>query len=169
MSENFYLTGESVSDSEPYEYRSCGLEGIFLLNGFDRHEHDGEEHVFIKDMDDLHVAIGRHLATHRKALAPREIRFLRKTMGQSQAELAEDLGKTSQSVARWEKGTYDIPGSAEKLLRAIFIAKSLAGEDLEVLRTLLVQDLSELDAMDEVETRPVQFALTDHWVEDKAA
>ena len=169
MSENFYLTGECVSDSEPYEYRSCGLDGIFLLNGFDRHEHDGEQHVSIKDIDGLHVAIGRHLVKHRKALAPKDIRFLRKTMGQSQSELAEYLGKNSQSVARWEKGANDIPGSAEKLLRAIFIARYLDDDDLESLRTLLVDNLSELDAMDEQQTRPVQFTLTNHWAEDEAA
>lgn len=123
MSDNFYLTGESVRDSEPHSYRVCGLDGIFLLNGFDIDYHDGERHVFIKEIDGLHAAIGKHLVMHRKALAPEEIRFLRRTMGLTQAELADDLGKTSQSVARWEKGETEIPGVAEKLLRAIFIAR----------------------------------------------
>ncbi|MCH8117089.1 MAG: helix-turn-helix domain-containing protein [Proteobacteria bacterium] len=170
QSENFYLTGESVSDSKPYEYRTCGLDGIFLLNGFEMREHDGELHVSINEIDELHLAIGKHLVTHRKALVPKEIRFLRKTMGMSQADLAEVLGKTSQSVARWEKGTHDIPGSAEKLLRAIFVARSLMDDDdLETLRTLLVEKLGELDAIDELQTRPVQFSLTNHWTENEAA
>ena len=171
MSENFYLQGESNSDSKPYHYRGCGLEGIFLLNGFDEHTHDGEKHVSVKDIDGLHWAIGRHLVMHRKALAPKEIRFLRKTMGKSQSELAEELGKNSQSVARWEKGTHDIPGSAEKLLRAIFLARSIFDDaDLEALRLLLDKKLSELDELDETEPRPVQFQLlTDHWVQDEAA
>lgn len=170
MSDNFYLTGESVSDSTPYHYRQCGLDGIFLLNGFDWHEHDGERHVVIKDIDGLHIAIGRHLVLHRKALAPKEIKFLRKTLGLSQAELAEDLGKNSQSVARWEKGINDIPGSAEKLLRAIYFAKTATSDsDLEQLRSMLSQTLKELDAMDDVETCPAQFSLMDHWMQQEAA
>ena len=166
MSENFYLTGEGVSDAKPYPYRSCGLDGIFLLNGYEVREHDGERHVFIRDIDELHLAIGRHLVTSRKSLAPKEVRFLRKTMDMSQAELAHVLGNTSQSVARWEKGESDIPGPAEKLLRAYFIARSVLDiSDLETLRTLLVEGLAELDAMDELQLRPVQFRLTNHWAE----
>lgn len=169
MSENFYLTGEAVGDSKPYLYRACGLDGIFLLNGFDLHEHDGEQHVSINDIDGLHIAIGKHLVIQRKALAPKEVRFLRKTMDLSQAELAEELGKTSQSVARWEKGMHDIPGSAEKLLRAIFIARSADDlEDLQILRTLLVETLGELDAIDEIQTRQGHFTLTNHWTEEEA-
>lgn len=170
MSENFYLTGESESTCAPYHYRACGLDSIYLLNGFDLHEHDGDAHVSIKDIDGLHLAIGKHLVMHRKALAPREIRFLRKTMGKSQAELAEELGVTSQTVARWEKGEHDISGAAEKLLRAIFLAQTAVGEEeLGALRRLLSETLSELDARDEVRSRPVQFQLTDHWVQDEAA
>ena len=111
MTENFYLTGECVSDSEPYEYRSCGLDGIFLLNVIEKHSYDDENYITIKDIDGLHVAIGKHLVTHRKALVPAEIKFLRKTMELTQSELAEGLGKSSQSVARWEKGIHEIPGA----------------------------------------------------------
>lgn len=148
MSNNdyFFLRGESVSDSEPYEYRGCGLEGVFLLNGYETHYHDGERHVIIKDIDGLHIAIGRHLVLHRKALSPKEIRFLRRTMKLSQAELAARLSKTSQSVARWEKGISDIPGPAEKLLRVMLLAHCLIHEsDLETIRQLLVEGLTELD------------------------
>jgi DNA-binding transcriptional regulator YiaG len=169
MTDNFYLTGESVSDAKPYSYRSCGLDGIFLLNGYEIREHDGEEHAIIKDIDGLHLAIGRHLVLFRKGLAPKEIKFLRKTMDLSQAELAEKLGNNSQSVARWEKGECEIPGPTEKLLRAYFLASNMVDDsDLETLKTLIVEGLSELDAADE-HARPAQFQLTNHWVEKKAA
>lgn len=169
MTDNFYLTGESVSDGKPFPYRGCGLDGIFLLNGYETHSHDGDKHVVIKDIDGLHVAIGRHLVLSRKGLAPKELRFIRKTLDLSQAELAEKLGNTSQSVARWEKGEVEIPGPAEKFLRAYFLAQNASDEsDLETLRTLIVQGLAELDAMDE-QTRPVQFQLTNHWAEKQAA
>jgi DNA-binding transcriptional regulator YiaG len=162
--ENFYLTGEKA-EKDPWPYRACGLEGIYLLNGYNVEEHDGEEHVAIRDIDGLHKAIGRHLVAHRKALAPREIKFLRNTMNLTQAEMAEMLGNNSQSVARWEKGECEIPGTAEKLLRAVYLASLMTVDELAALRDFLVSKLQELDSMDEVVAAPAQFQLFDHWSE----
>jgi len=162
--ENFYLMGEETA-KKPFQYRACGLEGIYLLNGYEVEEHDGEEHVSIRDVDGLHNAIGRHLVAHRKALAPREIRFLRNTMGITQADLAEMLGNNSQSVARWEKGECEIPGTAEKLLRAVFLASLMTSDELVALRDLLTSKLQELDSMDEIVAAPAQFELFDRWSE----
>ena len=162
--ENFYLVGEKEA-AEPFSYRISGLEGVYLMNGYTVEEHDGEQHVSIADVDGLHAAIGRHLVAHRKALAPREIKFLRNTMGLTQAELAEMLGNNSQSVARWEKGTTEIPGTAEKLLRAVFIASQMTTGELSTLRELLVSKLQELDAMDDIVSAPAQFQLFDRWSE----
>src|SRR5690606_8939703 len=87
VTENFYLSNEAVSGN-PYRYRACGLDGIYLLNGYTVEDHEGERHVAIADVDGLHQVIGRHLVMHRKALAPRELRFLRNTMDLTQRELA---------------------------------------------------------------------------------
>jgi len=167
--DSFYLSGEDPC-AEPYRYRACGLEGIYLLNGYLRESHDGEEHVTITDVDGLHQEIGRHLVLHRKALSPKEIRFLRNTMDLTQSELAERLGNTSQSVARWEKGECEIPGAAEKLLRANFILSLMTKEEiaqiLKQLEALLVR--GELDQMDSNE-HPAQFELFGSWAEKKAA
>ena len=170
MTDNFYLQGENITASDPYEYVSCGLDGIYLLNGFELHTHDGEEYVSIKDVEGLHIAIGKYIVLHRKALVPQEVKFLRRTMEMTQEELAASLGKNSQSVARWEKGQNDIPGTEEKLLRLLFYARCvMTDDDLLVLRDLIVEKLSELDHIDEVATRPVQFALGDQWIEQAAA
>ncbi|MCH9694282.1 MAG: helix-turn-helix domain-containing protein [Gammaproteobacteria bacterium] len=170
MRENFYLHGESVDSSDPYEYRSCGLDGIFLLNGVETEEHDGEESVSIKNIDGLHVAIGKHLVLNRKGLTPKEIKFLRKTMEMTQQDLAKGLGNDAQSVARWEKGEFAIPAPAEKLLRAMFYAAYiLTKEDLEALKTLIVERLGQLDDLDQIEPLPVQFMLGDHWTERQVA
>ena len=118
--DSFYLEGETVKTA-PYRYRACGLDKFYLLNGYYIEDQDGEDHVSISDIDGLHRAIGRHLVTHRRALSVKEIRFLRNTLDLTQAELAARLGNTSQSVARWEKGETEMPGAAEKLLRAIFL------------------------------------------------
>ena len=86
MSESFLYAGQAVTD--PLLYRDCGLDGIYLLNGYAVLEHDGERHVSVTDVEGLHKAIGRHLVSYRKTLAPKEIRFLRNVMDITQAELA---------------------------------------------------------------------------------
>jgi len=95
--DSFFLTGEDVS-AKPYLYRACGLDGIYLMNGYTVETHDGEEHVAVSDIDGLHKAIGRHLVTFRKALSPKEIRFLRNTLDLTQAELAQRLGNTTNPL-----------------------------------------------------------------------
>jgi DNA-binding transcriptional regulator YiaG len=166
--ETFFLTGEDVR-TEPYRYRACGLDGIYLLNGYHIEEHDGEEHVSISDLEGLHQAIGRHLVVNRKGLAPKEVRFLRNTMNLTQAQLAEMLGNNSQSVSRWEKGECEMPGTSEKLLRAVFLASLMSDAELYALRDFLTKRLGELDAMDELTAAPAQFQLYDHWTEKLAA
>ena len=139
------------------------------MNGYSVEDHDGEEHVSVTDIEGLHKAIGRHVVTQRKAIAPREIRFLRNTMDLTQADLAAMLGNTSQSVARWEKGETEIPGSAEKLLRAVFLASLMDTDELVGLRDLLVRRLGELDCDDGPVALKAQFQLLEHWSEKRAA
>jgi DNA-binding transcriptional regulator YiaG len=164
--DRFYLAGKEVVTA-PYRYRACGLDGMFLLNGYVIEEHDGEVHVAISDIDGLHKTIGRHLVRHRKALSPKEVRFLRNTLDLTQAELAARLGNTSQSVARWEKGECEMPGAAEKLLRAIFLVSVMTNEDLDSLKDLLSG--TDLDQKDETRSGQAQFKLFDSWVEKEAA
>lgn len=167
-SETFFLTGEDVR-TEPYRYRACGLDGIFLQNGFKREMLDGEEYVSITDVEGLHQAIGRHLVVNRKAIAPKEIRFLRNTMNVTQAQLADMLGNSSQSVARWEKGECEMPATSEKLLRAVFLASLMSDAEMAALRNFLVTRLSEIDAIDELAAPSAQFSFSEHWSERLAA
>lgn len=166
--DRFQLVGEEVQ-SEPYNYRACGLEGIYLLNGYRIEYHEDEKHISVSDIDGLHRAIGKHLVLHRKALAPNEIKFIRKTMDLTQAELAGRLGNTSQSVARWEKGEVGMPGPEEKLLRVTFLASLLTDGELNALRDLLTKTLVELDALDQASPPPAQFQFGDEWIEKRAA
>jgi DNA-binding transcriptional regulator YiaG len=161
----FCWSGEETH-REPYAYTLCGLDNIFLLNGYEIISHDGEEFVSVVDVDGLHYAIGRHLVVHRKGLSAKEIRFLRKTMDLTQAELAAKLGNDAQTVARWEKGVSEIPGTAEKLLRALFLAENMRDDDdLKLLKNLLVSLMGKLDRLDEVRSPQAQFRLEEQWQE----
>ncbi|MFT4056727.1 MAG: helix-turn-helix domain-containing protein [Novosphingobium sp.] len=167
MSETFYLNSEDVR-KEPVLYRACGLDEIYLLNGYDLEDHDGEQFMSVQKMEELHQAIGRHLVTHRKGLAPKEIRFLRNTMDLTQAELAARLGNNAQSVARWEKGECEVPGASEKLLRVVFLASLLSDGEMAALKDFLNSSLRALDELDETATAQGRFELGDMWHEKPA-
>jgi DNA-binding transcriptional regulator YiaG len=130
----------------PYEYKECGLEGIFLHNGYEIIEHDGELYASVAETEALHRRIGEYLVATRKELAPEEIRFLRKTMDLTQSELGRWIGQSSQAVARWEKGQTDIPGPADRLLRAIFMLKTMSPDEREEFLDLLrsIEDMDDL-------------------------
>jgi DNA-binding transcriptional regulator YiaG len=160
--EAFIRPGEARS-SKPLRYTACGLDGIFLLNGFNIKSRGGQEFVQILDCETLHREIARHLVLTRKVLSGKEIRFIRVQMGHTQRELADSLGLTSQTVARWEKDQVPIPGAADRLLRILFMVSLLDGEELHKL----VSGLSEqIDSMDESRIRPALFNHDDHnWSE----
>lgn len=146
-------------EGEPLHYTACGLDDVYLVNGFSRGVEDGEEYVTIEDMDALWKAIGLHLVTHKKVLAPKEIRFLREHMEFTQAELGEKMRVSDQSVARWEKGATDaIPGPADFLLRVLFLACKRAQPEGGKILDKLMDVITKIIARDEQpQSTPVVF------------
>ncbi len=141
MTTQWYCGNQEVQ--APLRYNWCGLDDVYLLSGFTREvDADGEESVSIQNLDGLHRAIGEHLANHKKALNGSEIRFLRKQMDISQAQLAEILAVSDQTVARWEKQETEIPGPAEMLLRVIYLTEILE----KVNPRALAAKLREMDS-----------------------
>ncbi len=168
MTENLWLRAAIATSGESYPYRECGLDNIFLRNGFETLQHDGEEHFAVADVDGLHAVIGRYLATQSKALSPTEVRFLRKQMDLTQADLAARLGCDTQTVARWEKGTTALPGPEEKLLRATFLAHDNPRDrELEALNKLRESMLDSIRSLVDEAVPPAQFQFAEHW--DQAA
>jgi DNA-binding transcriptional regulator YiaG len=134
----FQRNGRPAVDDHPLHYTACGLDNIYLLNGFTRETVDGEEYVTIEDLEDLWKAIGIHLVTTRKALAPKEIRFLRQQMDMTQAELGARLRVADQTVARWEKDQCELPGPADMMLRVLFLGSPVAQpQGNEMLREII--------------------------------
>lgn len=170
MSEEFYLVTEEVR--EPFLYRACGLDNIYLLNGYEVIEEDGEQHVAVRNVDELHKAIGRYVVCERKTLSGKDIRFLRNTLDMTQAELADVLGTTVQTFARWEKGEVEIPGPAERLLRVVFTIGAAPEEQREALmrslERMVFERMHELDAIDEIKTPIGRFELGSRWTETQS-
>ena len=88
--------------SEPLHYTACGLDDVYLVNGFAREQIDGEDAVSIEDLDGLWKAIGLALVKGRKTLTPKEVRYLRHHM-----DLTQSRGSARSSACltrRWRVG-----------------------------------------------------------------
>ena len=141
-----------------YHYRQCGLDNVYLRNGFVRESGPYGETVSIHDMDGLHRAIGMHLIQERKPLTGAEVRFLRHELDLSQRTLGGLLSKSPQTVARWEKDQTAIDGPADRLLRLLYASHAKpSGTGGKMIRSLL-EELAELDGC---EVGSVQFEDTE--------
>jgi DNA-binding transcriptional regulator YiaG len=105
--------------NEPLHYKTCGLDDIYLVNGYSVEETAYGRGIAIHDIDDLHQAIALRIVSEKKRLNGKEFRFLRKQMDMTQAELGIRLGVDAQTVARYEKGESTIHGSADNLIRFV--------------------------------------------------
>lgn len=161
--ETFIRQGEDEF-SEPLRYEACGLDDVYLCNGFKWEQRGGQKFLRIADRDNLHRAIAQHLVETRKVFTGKEIRFIRVQMGLTQLALGEQLGTTSQSVARWEKNQCEIPGAADRLLRIVFMVSLLNPKKfLEMVAGLA----GRIEEMDEGRARPAVFNHGDHkWSEE---
>lgn len=136
----YHLTNKGLK--EPLHYPDCGLDDVYLLNGYEPEETPYGSGVAIQDIDGLRAAIARDLVSRKKVLSGKEVRFLRKQMDLTQSDLGRLVGLDAQSVARWEKGQR-VPkkGPAELLLRVIY--KGTVEGKIDPLAVL-----SKLDALD---------------------
>lgn len=127
-----------------YHYSGCGLDHVWLTNGYQIHNHPlyGPS-VSIQDLDGLHRAIGLALVNKLAPLSGAELRYLRIEMDLSQRALGEFLGRQAQTVALWEKGQKP-PEGVDYLVRYIY--RQHLGDKTTYVEE--VQRLRELDQQD---------------------
>lgn len=153
------------SDGTPLHYTICGLDDVYLLNGFKRVEDGDESYVVIEDMAALWKAIGLFLVERRKVLKSREIRFLRHRMDMTQAELAAYLRVDDQTVARWEKGRAKLPGPADVAIRTLFLMSPSVQPEGQAALTRFKELIDELVVSEEPESE-INFMHREHeWQE----
>jgi putative transcriptional regulator len=119
MTKAYALAGEAIKD-QPLRYTGCGLDDVYLSNGYDIHNTEYGEAVSIRNLEGLRRAIGENLIRQRKAFKGKELRFLRTEMDLTQTELGRLIGYSDQQVARWEKDQSRIPAPANKMVRLLF-------------------------------------------------
>lgn len=106
-----------------FHYMMCGLDNVYLVNGYQQEETEDGPVVAIQDMDGLHRAIATDIANKHGRLTSRELRFLRSMLRLSQQKLAEHSGVQRITVTRWENGDA-IPLSVENLVRGLWLGKA---------------------------------------------
>lgn len=154
-----------TNKSKLYHYDTCGLDNVYLVNGYDIVETVYGRGVAIHDVDGLHRIIGSHVVGLKRPLSGKEFRFLRIEMDMSQKALGAILGKSDQAVALWEKGD-KVPRAEDLLIRQLYIETVL---DDNPLLTDLVELINELDRVfQDIE----EFCFKDSedgWVDAEAA
>jgi putative transcriptional regulator len=126
---------------KPYHFRGSGLPNVYLLNGV-KIEQDAEygELVTIDSLPDLFLAIAFRLVSKPDRLTGVEMRFLRKRMEMTQADLAKELWVSEQTVANYEKSKTE-DGPADRALRFLFLAHVVDDDDLAQELHLEAEDL----------------------------
>ena len=124
--------------ADMYHYIECGLDDVWLENGFRYRESDRGMTVSISAVDALHEAIGINLCENRRTLTGREIRFLRHEMLMSQSVLALLLDVKELTINRWETGKTSMPRAAEILIRLLYMEKvrNRAGKVMNALKRI---------------------------------
>lgn len=131
-----------------YHYKSCGLDGIYLKNGYHVSIVDGRKSTSITALDSLHEAIGLSLCNLPRKLVGSEIRFLRIELDMSQKALGLVLDKSDQAIAKWEKDESEISRADDVCLRDLY----LNSREKESRLSELLGRFNELDREIQAET-----------------
>lgn len=105
-----------------HHYTTCGLENVWLQNGYVEKVTAYGKAVAVVDADELHNTLALWLTNKPGRLTGKELRFLRTQLCLSQSSLATMMGATEQSVSLWER-TGKVPKSNDALVRMIVLEK----------------------------------------------
>jgi DNA-binding transcriptional regulator YiaG len=144
-----------------YHYTECGLDNIYLVNGFKvTKTDDDEEEVFIHDIHGLHKAIANILIFKKGLLIGNEIKFIRTMLDLSQNKLAALIGCRYQQILLWEKDKNKISKPADRLLRIIlytYLHKEIDnGEVFDRINEIADLDAMEVDRLNKIEFKEVK-------------
>jgi len=152
--------GAMKTTVENYKYQS--LPGVTLVNvRVDRCSACGESEVEIPRIEDLNKAVALAVISKHGRLNSAEIRFLRKSLGWSGADLARHMGAEPDTVSRWENNKQRIGPHTDRLLRLMVAV----GQPVESY---------QLDSLEHISDKPEKLRLALHadasgWTAESAA
>jgi putative transcriptional regulator len=118
-----------------YQYTGCGLDYIYLANGYEEKDTAFGRGVTIHDIDGLHQAIATDLVNDKPNWTGAELRFIRKELGFTQQRVGEFVGRSSQAVALWEKKKDLVPAAVANIIRGIYKSRIEGNVEFEKLIT----------------------------------
>jgi DNA-binding transcriptional regulator YiaG len=157
---------KTQQEAKQHHFVECGLDNIWLVNGFKIVETKHGRGIAIDDLPKLYEAIARGLVTGSASLRGREIAFLRRRLRKTQAELASDLGVDKQTVGRWERDEIAIPDTALRLLRYNLMAHLDGTAKIKKVADLALRLADEIR---EVRTKHTFAVAGKKWQEKRAA
>lgn len=110
---------ELQGSRENWKYTESGLDGVTLVGVLvERCPNCGETMVSIPRMEKLHRRLALELIK-KPSFTGKEIRFLRKHLGWSQAQFAEHMAVAKETISRWETSALGMSDSLAQLLRVL--------------------------------------------------
>lgn len=101
-------------------YKACGLDNVWLANGYVVKTTPYGDAVAVHDADGLHKLLAVDVAKTDGRLTRKEFRFLRTMLCLSQKSFADMVGVTEQSVSLWERYG-NVPKVQDAVLRTLIL------------------------------------------------
>jgi len=131
-----------------YHYRLSGLDNVYLTGGVTEYicPKCGAKSTSIKNVTGLHKAIAGSIATAKRRLGGKELRFLREEMGFSAEELAKVVEYSEEHIRKIESDVHIPKATYEMFLRMAILREMQApGYDLRELGERKEYALEELN------------------------
>lgn len=105
-----------------YHYTECGLDNVWLENGYVSKKTAYGKAASVDDAIGLHKVLAMELTQKKGRITGKELRFMRTVLGMSQDGLGRCVGATEQSVSLWER-TGKVPQYADSIVRLLLSEK----------------------------------------------
>ncbi|WP_431099790.1 hypothetical protein [Roseateles noduli] len=113
-----------------YHFTECGLDNVWLKNGFTCKETPFGPAVSFAALEQLLDAIAAHLVRKPGRLTGKEFRYLRSKMHLSQTAMAKMQGVSEQNISLWERRGR-VPKSNDTLQRLLYLKHAAGDESLK--------------------------------------
>jgi len=114
----------SATMENPYHFVDSGLNNVYLIGIRYFVCECGQVIADIPAIRQLLTLIARDLVEKSEALAPEEIRFLRKRLHKKQVDFAKELGVRPETLSRIENGETRVNERTDKLIRLCYALQS---------------------------------------------
>jgi putative transcriptional regulator len=145
--------GETTTTTETHLYVESGLPNV-VLHGVNvrRCPKCGAFEVLLPRVTELHRVIANGIIHKLARLSGAEVKFLRKHLGWSGADLADHMGVDPTTVSAWENERKAFGTSSDRLLRLI-VARQAPVEDYSLDELTKIADEQEPSRRMEISPR----------------